>query len=117
MATTNSLFLKGMRGTINKELVFKQYGNQTVAAKYPDMSKVVRSEKQLKNNELMREANAIARAVMKDEGLKRDAQIRLNVSTNKLYTSLIQEYFKKSKSEEDSDNSTKKVATKMDKKR
>jgi hypothetical protein len=73
--------------------VFKQYGDRTLITKYPNMSKRVLTEKQLKNNRLMEEANYAARTIMADEEQRRDAQVRLNVTSNKLYTSLIREYF------------------------
>ncbi|MDP4131071.1 MAG: hypothetical protein Q8939_12990 [Bacteroidota bacterium] len=42
----------------------------------------------------MAEANYEAKAILADETLRSAAQVRLNVTRNKLYTSLIREYFK-----------------------
>ena len=36
----NAFLLKGLRGHIGKEIVFKKYGNKTVVTRYPDMSNV-----------------------------------------------------------------------------
>ena len=95
MAISESLFLKKASGHIGKEIVLKQYDGKTVISKYPDMSNRKLSPKQLRINEIMEEANYEARSIMADEELRSAAQVRLNVTRNKLYTSLIKEYFKK----------------------
>jgi len=41
----------------------------------------------------MAEANYHTRAILRDEQLKMQAQLRLNVPSNRLYTALIKEYF------------------------
>jgi len=97
MARTKSIILKELIGHIGHEIVFKQYGNKTVVSKYPDMSKRKLSKKQKQVNEMMTEANIAAKTVMADEKLSKEAQVRLNVTRNKLYTSLIREYFAKAK--------------------
>lgn len=92
MAINKSIFLK-LSGQLNKELVFKQYGDKTVVSKYPDMSKRVLTPKQKRVHEMMEEANYVVKDIMADEELSRAAQVRLNVTRNKLYTALIKEYF------------------------
>ena len=52
------------------------------------------SNKQKHMNELMRKANASAKAIIANEQQRNAAQLRLNVPTNKLYTSLISEYYR-----------------------
>ncbi|AWO01775.1 hypothetical protein DLD77_08740 [Chitinophaga alhagiae] len=94
MAISEHLLLKKMSGHVGRQIVFKQYGNKTIVAKYPDMSNRTLSPRQLRVNEIMEEANAEAKRIMADEELSREAQVRLNVTRNKLYTSLIREYFK-----------------------
>jgi hypothetical protein len=81
-----------LSGQLNKEIVFKKYDDKIVVSKYPDMSKRKLSPKQIKNQEIMYEANSIALGIMHDEELSRAAQVRLNVTRNKLYTALIKEY-------------------------
>ena len=93
MAISESILLKKLSGQLGKELVFKQYGDKTVVTKYPDMSKRVLSPKQLQVNERMFEANLEAKRTLADEKLRNEAQVRLNVPRNKLYTALIKEYF------------------------
>ena len=117
MAIVNGVIMNNMRGTINKELVLKKYGDKTVVSKYPNMSKVVRSEKQLANNLMMKAANNGARFIMKEEKLRNEAQLRLNVPTNKLYTSLIREFFKNNKIEDYIYPAVKKTAKKPLKRR
>jgi hypothetical protein len=94
MATTDSLFFKNASGHVGREFVFKQYEGKTVISKYPNMKKRVLSEKQLRINEIMHQANLFARRTLSDGILRDAAQTRLNVTRNKLYTSLIREYFK-----------------------
>ena len=93
MAISESILFKKVSGHIGKQIVFKQYGDKTVVSKYPDMSKRKLSPKQKRVNETMQEANYEARAIIADEALRNAAQVRLNVTRNKLYTSLIREYF------------------------
>lgn len=97
MAKTDSLFFQKAFGHVGRQFVFRQYRGKTLIAKYPDMSNRVLSEKQVKNNERMIEANIAAREIMADEDLRKAAQFRLNVTSNKLYTALIREYFAKEK--------------------
>ncbi|HEV7329664.1 MAG TPA: hypothetical protein VGN63_01390 [Flavisolibacter sp.] len=65
----NSL-LNSLRGTIGKEIVFKQYPDKIVVSKYPDMSKVKPTERQKQQRQLMREANAYASMVKRDPKLR-----------------------------------------------
>ena len=97
MAISESVLLKKISGHIGKELVFKQYGNKTVVSKYPNMSKRKLSSKQKGVNETMRDAHYRAKEIMATEALRDAALLRLNVTRNKLYTSLIREYFKNAK--------------------
>ena len=94
MAISENLLLKKLSGHLGKQIVFKQYGDKTVVTKYPDMSRRKLSPKQLRINEIMEEANEKAKAILGNEVLRNEAQVRLNVTSNKLYTALIKEYFK-----------------------
>ena len=94
MAISENILLKKLSGHIGRQLVVKQYGDKTIISKYPDMSRRKLSPKQIRVNEIMLEANAEAKRILADENLRNDAQVRLNVTRNKLYTSLIKEYFK-----------------------
>ena len=94
MAISKNVLLKLLSGQMNNEIVFKQYGNKTVISKYPDMSNVVFTGKQLQVQEKMADAHYRAKGIMANEELASAAQVRLNVTRNKLYTALIKEYFK-----------------------
>jgi disulfide oxidoreductase YuzD len=100
MALTESLFFQKASGHMARQFVFKQYNGKTFITKYPDMSKRILSEKQLKNNKRMEQANYNAREIMADEELCKNAQVRLNVTRNRLYTALIREYFTDEKAKE-----------------
>ncbi|THU33417.1 hypothetical protein FAM09_25025 [Niastella caeni] len=94
MASTKSLLLMKLSGQLGKELVFKQYGDKTVVSKYPDMSNQKFNAKQRLVQSTMEDANYEAKRIMADEELSKEAQVRLNVTRNKLYTALIKEYFR-----------------------
>lgn len=66
----NNSLLQGLRGTIGKELVFKQYANKVVVSKYPDMSRVKPSEKQVQNRQRMKEATAYALSILRNPVLR-----------------------------------------------
>ena len=93
MAISENLIFKNVSGHLGKQIVFKQYAGKTVVSKYPDMTKRKLSAQQLRINEIMTEANYAVKSILADEKLRTEAQVRLNVTRNKLYTSLIKEYF------------------------
>ena len=93
MATSNNLLLKNLSGQLGRQIVFKQYGNKTVVSKYPDMSKRKFSPRQKQLQNTMAEANYHTRTILADKKLRMEAQLRLNVTSNRLYTALIKEYF------------------------
>jgi hypothetical protein len=97
MAISKNMLLRNLSGGIGGQIVFKQYGELTVVSQYPNMSKRKLSKKQKQNNETMEEANYAAKTIMANEELRNEAQLRLNVTRNKLYTALIREYFMKVK--------------------
>lgn len=93
MAISENILLQKLSGHVGKLLVFKQYGDKTVVGKYPNMHNRKLSGKQLEVQDKMKEANYEAKRVLADEALRNAAQVRLNVTRNKLYTALIKEYF------------------------
>jgi polyhydroxyalkanoate synthesis regulator protein len=93
MAISNNLLLNNLSGQVGRQIVFKQYGNKTVVSKYPDMSKRKFSSRQKQLQNTMAEANYDIRTVLGDKKLRMEAQLRLNVTSNRLYTALIKEYF------------------------
>jgi hypothetical protein len=101
MAISENHIFKSVSGHLGKQIVFRQYGNQTVVSKYPDMSKRKLSAKQLRVNEIMLEANYTAKSIIANEALRTAALLRLNVRRNKLYTALIKEHFKNARAAEE----------------
>jgi hypothetical protein len=93
MASSNSFLLSKLSGHLGKQIVFKQYGDKTVVSKYPDMSRRKVTKKQLRNMALMEDSHYYAKKIVANESLRNAALLRLNVTRNKLYTSLIKEYF------------------------
>ncbi len=53
------------KGQVGQEIVFKQYADKVVVSKFPDMSKVKPSEKQLAQRLRMKEATAFALGVLR----------------------------------------------------
>ena len=91
----------GRSGNIDKQIVFKRYGEKTVISKYPNMSRVKRSENQKRMNDMMEAANEAAHEILDDDKLKMEAQVRLNVTANNLYRALVREFFQLHKNDED----------------
>jgi hypothetical protein len=94
MAISKNILMNGVTGTINKQIVLRRYEDKTVVSAYPDMSDRKLSPKQIHMNELMKAANEKVQDIIADEKQRNEAILRLNVKRNKLYTSLISEYFK-----------------------
>lgn len=95
MAISKNILTQGFTGTIDKMIVFRNYNGKIVVSKYPDMSGRKLSAKQKKQNKRMTKANEYAQEIIADSKMKNDAQIRLDVPRNKLYRSLVKEYFSK----------------------
>jgi|ERR1051326_3304506 hypothetical protein len=108
MAISENFLLKQLSGHLGKQIVFRQYGNKTVVSRYPDMSRRKLSSKQKRINQIMGEANYAAKTILADEKLRTEAQARLNVTRNKLYTSLIREYFQNTLAAKPPDRNNKK---------
>ena len=66
MAISVNPLLKGIRGSIIKQIVVKQYLNRTVVTKFPDMSRVVLSPLQKKGNKVFADAVKYARDILND---------------------------------------------------
>jgi hypothetical protein len=101
MATSNGIITSGWSGGIGREVVFKQRNGQTVISAYPTYRRShKRTEKQLAINRRMMDAHRNATYIINNKELANEAQLRLNVTRNRLYTSLISEYFKQFRSTE-----------------
>ena len=85
--------MAGLRGAIGKQVVFRQRGGKTFVSAYPYMGDRVLSPKQLKVNEVMSKASKYAKGIIKNEETRKEAQLRFDIPSTKLYTSLVKEYF------------------------
>ena len=91
MATSNSPKLKNHKGHINKQLVVKQYGPQTVVTSYPDRTHIVYTKLQKATQSRLAEAVAWARSIINDPVKKAEYSLLLPKG-KRLYNAAIQEY-------------------------
>lgn len=93
----NQDFMAQLIRTINwkfgADVVVKKFNGKTIITSYPDMSKRKLSPKQIEMNDMMQVASQYAKNVIANEALKKEAQVRLDVPTNRLYHALVREYF------------------------
>jgi hypothetical protein len=94
MSISTNPLTAGWSGSLGKQVVFRQRGGKTIICKYPRFRKRKRTEKQRVVNKRMEEAHLYASKILGNEEQRNEAQVRLNVTRNKLYTSLVSEYFK-----------------------
>ena len=91
MAISDNPFMQGVRGAINKQIVFRIVNGKQIVSAHPDMSGVEFSPKQLRQQDRMKQANIEVRAILKDEQKRNEAQLRLNVQRNRLRPTLLSE--------------------------
>jgi len=92
MATqSKNVIMNGVKGAIGKQVVFRDYGEKRVVSVYPDMSKRILSEKQIRRNQIMEMANAELKSLKTDVKERNAAQLRLNVPSNKLHHAWLKE--------------------------
>lgn len=84
----------GLKGAFGKQVVFRQRNGKTIVSSYPDFSERVLSPKQLEVNRVMTAASAYAKSILEDEQKRGEAQIRLDLPSNRLYGALVREYFR-----------------------
>ena len=73
---SNNIAMHQMQGAIGKLLVFKVVKGEGVVTKYPDMSKVVPSEKQLAEKSRFGEAIRFAQGILRDPAKKAAYKVR-----------------------------------------
>ena len=83
--------MMGVRGSIGKQLVFRERGGKTIVCAYPDMSRRKLSKAQKAQNNKLKIANQEVRRIKSDEKLRNEAQLRLNVPREKLHHALLKE--------------------------
>jgi hypothetical protein len=87
--------LKDVRGAIGQEIVVKQYDYGIVITRYPDMSKVKRSQLQKKYQKDFKGAVAYAQSIIRDPVKKAAYQKKLRKG-QRVYNAAIKEYLKSS---------------------
>ncbi|MDI9364315.1 MAG: hypothetical protein QM541_05145 [Flavobacterium sp.] len=92
MATTqNNILLHGMSGHLGKQLVVKQYATKTVISKYPDMTNVKPSPKQLAEKSRFSKAVKYAQEILNNPELKATYLSKVAVGQS-VYHYAIKEY-------------------------
>lgn len=92
----NNKLVEGISGQINKQLVFKVYGDKTIISRYPDMSKVKFSDDQKAEQNLFAEAVLYANSIIKDPE-KKAAFKAIIEPGRKVYNAAISAYLKEHK--------------------
>lgn len=85
--------IKTINWKFGSDVVVKQYRGKSIITSYPDMSRRKLSPKQIEMNEIMQDASQYAKNVISNEKYKAEAQVRLDVPSNRLYHALVKEYF------------------------
>ena len=91
MAISTNPLMKGIRGSINKQVVYRELFGKTIVSAHPDMSERILSPKQIRQNERMIKANIEVHSILNDEQKRNEALIRLNVQRNRLRAALLSE--------------------------
>lgn len=63
--STNNIITETLSGKLGN-IIFKNYGNKTVISKYPNMSNIVKTEKQKQNQLKFKAAQAYAKSILAD---------------------------------------------------
>ncbi|MEO8404910.1 MAG: hypothetical protein ABI480_09950 [Chitinophagaceae bacterium] len=94
MAKINNDLLDGAQGAVGKQLVFRERGGQTFVSKYPDMSNVKPSEKQLKEKGRFGDAVRFAQGIINDPVKKANYKVKKGKS---VYHTAIKDYMAENK--------------------
>ena len=96
MTKSEAIIEKAVASAMGKEVIIRKIRGKIVVTDKPQFKERILSEKQEVVTDLMATANEYAKMIMKHELLRNEAQIRLNVTKERLYTSLVSEYWKNS---------------------
>jgi penicillin V acylase-like amidase (Ntn superfamily) len=94
MTKNEALIHQAVSDAMGKEVIIREIRGKIVVSDKPEFKKRVLTEKQELVTDTMREANDYAKWHMSEEQLRNAAQIRLNVTRQRLYTALVSEYWK-----------------------
>jgi len=94
MTKNEAIIEKAVAGAMGKEVIIREIRGKIVVTDKPVFKDRVLSQKQERVTEFMTTANDYVKYLMQQEILRNEAQIRLNVTKERLYTALISEYWK-----------------------
>ena len=93
MKSINNPLLAGAQGKLGNTIVFKVYSYGTVITKYPDMTGIIPSDRQVEKRNRFRRAVAFAKAILKDPEQKAAFQLR-TLRKQTVFQAAISEYMK-----------------------
>ena len=85
-----------LQGSLGKEIVFKKYNDKIVVSKYPDMSGIKPSAKQVESRKRMKAATAYALSIFHNPQLRKKYEKKMKAGENGYHTA-IKEWYKKNK--------------------
>ena len=91
----NNVVTDSLSGKVGN-IIFKNYGDKTVISKYPDMSKVKKTAKQLQNQDLFSRAHHYAKRVITDP-VKKLAFSKTIPKGKMVYHAAVSKYLKENK--------------------
>ena len=89
---TRNLLTADLRGAIGKQVVFRVRNGKTFASKYPDMSGVKPSKKQLKEKGRFAKAVAFAQSIISDPAKKAAYKVKKKGQT--VFNAAVSDYRK-----------------------
>jgi hypothetical protein len=95
MTRNDALIEKSVAGSMGKEVIIREIRGKIVVTDKPKFKERILSQKQELVTEFMAFANQLVKVIMSQESLRNAAQIRLNVTRERLYTALVSECWKK----------------------
>lgn len=94
----NNVVMKGVSGQINKQLVFRTYGDKTFISRYPNMTKVKFNDDQKAEQSLFAEAVLFAHSIINDPEKK--AAFKATIEPGrKVFNAAISAYLKEHKTD------------------
>src|SRR5664279_367236 len=91
---SENLLVRGARGNVGKQFVYRKHGDKTTIARMPSVNKdAVPSEKQSKIRELFSEAADYARTVISSPDLKKEYEKKVSPGKS-AYNLACRDYFK-----------------------
>ena len=100
MAIMDHAIFRGLRGHLNKQIVFKRYGKKTVVTRYPDMSNIKPTAAQKQRRKLFAEAVAYAKNMLLNPELKDEYTKKARKKGRNAYHQFMREFFAKRKEAE-----------------